>query len=84
MIKTVAQAKALIRATTIESRLDLLTEVCLETDSKEIERFTENYRWVLGQGHRKQLKENLARLSRLEQEALVCSQGGCDGMDGEE
>ena len=84
MIKTLDQAKALIRATVPKDRLDLLTEIYLETDSSEVERFTENYRWVLGASHRKQLKKDVAHISRFAQEALISAQDGCNEVDGEE
>jgi hypothetical protein len=48
MIKTIAQAKALVRATSPDCRLDLLTDITLEHDDEQIIRFCENYRMLLG------------------------------------
>ena len=45
---TIKQCKALIRATEMRLRLDLLTDITLESDDEQIIRFCENYRMVLG------------------------------------
>jgi hypothetical protein len=48
MIKNFAQLKALIRATDLSDRLNLLTDITLEHDDEQIIRFCENYRMLLG------------------------------------
>jgi hypothetical protein len=53
MIKTIAQTKALIRATDLSDRLNLLTDITLEHDDEQIIRFCENYRMLLGAEDRK-------------------------------
>jgi hypothetical protein len=83
MIRTIAQAKALIRATP-EDRLGILTEVTLETESDEVVRFCEAHRWLLGQDHRREAHERVARVQRIIEDAHLHTQEGCDGMDGEE
>jgi hypothetical protein len=62
MIKTVEQIKALLRVTPLSERLDLLTEIYLESDDEKIMRFTEGYRWAMGASDRRKTKEILARL----------------------
>ena len=53
MIKTFHQLKALLRATDLSDRLNLLTDITLEHDDEQIIRFCENYRWTLGKEDRK-------------------------------
>jgi hypothetical protein len=48
VIKTFHQLKALLRATDLSDRLNLLTDITLEHDNEQIIRFCENYRMVLG------------------------------------
>jgi hypothetical protein len=63
MIKKFAQLKALIRATDLSDRLDLLTDITLENEDEQIIRFCENYRWILGASDRRKTKKALGGVS---------------------
>jgi hypothetical protein len=81
IITTLEQTKAVIRATPIEKRLDLLTDIYLETENEQIMRFTDNYRWVLGQNDRREAKKALPRLSRPKKNNQLSSKEASNGMD---
>jgi len=65
MITTIKQCKALIRATVMEHRLDVLTHITLEVDDEQIINFCEGYRWLLGAKDRKEQVANNERIQTL-------------------
>jgi hypothetical protein len=81
IITTLEQTKAVLRATPIEQRINLLTDIFLETGNEEIMRFTENYRWVLGQNDRRKAKKAFPCLPRPEEDNQLSPKEASDGMD---
>lgn len=63
------QIKAVLRATPISERLNILTDIFLELNDEYAERFCENYRWVLGSQDRKQQVAN----NRKQKTIINCS-----------
>jgi hypothetical protein len=71
----------LIRATEFNDRLDLLTDIELETDDEQIIRFCENYRMLLGAKDR---KKRLASDRRVQALIDRANKEKSDEVDGEE
>lgn len=78
---SIAQIKAILRLCPKEERIDLLTNLTLDSSSDEIVRFCELYRWALG---KKDHKEQVANNERIQ--ALIDSahKDTSNEVDGEE
>jgi hypothetical protein len=78
---SIIQIKAILRLCPLEERLDLLTALTLNSCNDEVDRFCENYRWLLGAKDR---KEQVANNERIQAIIDCAHKDASDEVDGEE